>query len=537
MSSYADALYSVKRGFLILGLTGYTGSGCTTVSKLLKKSTKLQFPEHIETENENQTRRMKLVWEKYKWNKFIQIEVAKVIFLIMAQCALKSQKDNEIIRAIKEIFLNDASKINGLNIDSGAIKIDQETAERIIIAYETSCKFYQKFKRKLGFKVWEFIKLMQNSGDDIRKYGSLIYNEGINSNPNNIFVLPETVRRILKAYRVAKNKKYFVIDAFRNPYEVEFFKRRYNEFYLISIQRDEKERCTALSELKKDEQLELKNREQGKKVADRTNNNAEDWVTSQNIKECSFKADIFINNKNDTTKRWPHLIYNIIKILSLAANPGYIKPSNDERCMQIAMAARQCSGCLSRQVGAVVSNDKGFILGVGWNDPPEGQTPCAYRRIKDLFIAPETGMFSSYELSDIFKNAIKKKYGANDSNPFCFADELKNIRGKKQAEFTRALHAEENAFFQALTHGTTAIANGTLYTTDSPCNLCAKKAYHLGINRVVYIDDYPDIAIDQTLFSGSKKIGIDKFEGITGSAYYRLFCSLMPEKDFLSLYK
>ncbi len=31
MQTYGEALYHIKRRFLIIGLTGYTGAGCTTV--------------------------------------------------------------------------------------------------------------------------------------------------------------------------------------------------------------------------------------------------------------------------------------------------------------------------------------------------------------------------------------------------------------------------------------------------------------------------------------------------------------------------
>jgi dCMP deaminase len=44
MESYSDVLLRIKRGFLIIGLTGYTGSGCSTVMKLLEKNEKISFP-------------------------------------------------------------------------------------------------------------------------------------------------------------------------------------------------------------------------------------------------------------------------------------------------------------------------------------------------------------------------------------------------------------------------------------------------------------------------------------------------------------
>lgn len=37
MGTYGEALYGIKGGFLIIGLTGYTGSGCSTASRILMK--------------------------------------------------------------------------------------------------------------------------------------------------------------------------------------------------------------------------------------------------------------------------------------------------------------------------------------------------------------------------------------------------------------------------------------------------------------------------------------------------------------------
>jgi dCMP deaminase len=44
MKNYAETLLSIKRGFLILGLTGYTASGCTTAAKILKNKKKPNLP-------------------------------------------------------------------------------------------------------------------------------------------------------------------------------------------------------------------------------------------------------------------------------------------------------------------------------------------------------------------------------------------------------------------------------------------------------------------------------------------------------------
>src|SRR5690606_35150891 len=80
-----------------------------------------------------------------------------------------------------------------------------------------------------------------------------------------------------------------------------------------------------------------------------------------------------------------------------------------------------------------------------------------------------------------------------------------------------------------------AVQGGILFTTASPCELCAKKAYQLGINRIVYIDPYPGIATSHVLASGEKVPRLELFRGAVGRAFHKLYQPLMPYKDELDL--
>ncbi len=55
-------------------------------------------------------------------------------------------------------------------------------------------------------------------------------------------------------------------------------------------------------------------------------------------------------------------------------------------------------------------------------------------------------------------------------------------------------HGEENAIVQAAYHGI-SVKDSTLYTTFSPCLLCAKMIINAGIREVVYAERY---SIDDT---------------------------------------
>jgi dCMP deaminase len=65
--------------------------------------------------------------------------------------------------------------------------------------------------------------------------------------------------------------------------------------------------------------------------------------------------------------------------------------------------------------------------------------------------------------------------------------------------------------------------------------LCAKKAYQLGIKRVVYIEAYPDISSEQVFESGTSDIKMVHFRGATGLAYQKLYEPIFPYKDELNI--
>lgn len=86
---------------------------------------------------------------------------------------------------------------------------------------------------------------------------------------------------------------------------------------------------------------------------------------------------------------------------------------------------------------------------------------------------------------------------------------------------------------QLAKYGGVGIEGGKLFTTASPCELCAKKAYQLGIKEVVFIDPYPGIAIEHILHVGTNPPRLIQFRGVIGKAYQQLYEPLMPYKDEL----
>jgi dCMP deaminase len=128
-----------------------------------------------------------------------------------------------------------------------------------------------------------------------------------------------------------------------------------------------------------------------------------------------------------------------------------MRPSFDEYFMEIARLVSKRSTCLRRKVGCVVVREK-RILSTGYNGAPAGLPHCA----------------------DV--GCLRERLGVNPG---------------ERHELCRGLHAEQNAIIQAALHGV-SIKGSTLYCTNFPCSICMKMIINAGIEKVVYLDGYPD---------------------------------------------
>lgn len=120
--------------------------------------------------------------------------------------------------------------------------------------------------------------------------------------------------------------------------------------------------------------------------------------------------------------------------------------------------------------------------------------------------------------------------------PYCFKDIYNKLKAKDNQVYTRTLHAEENAFLQISKYGGIGVRGGFLFTTASTCELCAKKAYQLGINTIYYVDPYPGISKNHILKFGTEDNPEMKlFYGAIGHAYISLYTQRISYKDELEL--
>lgn len=309
---------------------------------------------------------------------------------------------------------------------------------------------------------------------------------------------------------------------------------------MVSISTDDEYRKIRLSHLSKDELKSLDDTENPSKFK-----NAEEQFYHQNIQGCVEISDIHIYNPDVKDNRFYFLSEQIIKYVALIIHPGLVTPSHIERCMQLAYNAKFNSGCLSRQVGAVITGDDFSIRAVGWNDVPKGQIPCNLRSVYGYCSTKDCETYSEYERCDAdfedcmlkIRSAISKKNNLGGRTfSYCFKDVYNGYKGDKNQVYTRSLHAEENSFLQISKYGGTGIQGGYLFTTASPCELCAKKAYQLGITNIYYIDPYPGISMKHILSFGERgNPKMNLFYGAIGNAYVSLYEPRMAYKDELEL--
>lgn len=605
MSTKLDQLYSLRKNFTIIGLTGRTGSGCSDLAEVLSKDfseiENIRKPEDFEQSVFQRKYQIAYNYTQKNWKKYKIIEYKKVLFLLLLP-ELYKKPDNTLLFDYFRYFLKketEPNKISELKTKIRDLIIANKKIVNKISNLDdlTKIKDFEKLE-KLNSIFWgaefnslaesinnllfengliERVMLLHQTANNFRKSGQPF--DIVNTNPEHIYKIAKVINRIIKATKQeSKNGNcHIVIDSLRNSLEINFFKERFSAFYLIAVKNDAREA----------------------KLVDTYGNGSKDLIDrfieiddieykctdyqkgifyTPDVQNCIQMADFHINNnilksdifsKKDTSYNFNSFFSKeeqLMKLQGLILQPGLITPNPTERVMQIAYTAKLNSGCISRQVGAVVTDKEYSTKAIGWNDVPKGSIPCSVRNIKDLSNSDNFG-FTMFELGkglketeqineDVADNLLdneSKKFNAfvksnyneitlpevdlgGRNCPYCFKTAYNTFSGEKNQVHTRSLHAEENAMMQISKSGGQGLKNGFLFTTASPCELCAKKAYQLGIATIFYIDPYPGISRNHILKSNEKtdpKMVL--FSGAVGKAYHKLYEPFLSQKDELAL--
>ena len=547
-----ERIFAERKDFIIIGLTGRTGCGCTTVANFLcKKFSDLQPPKATSTQTFYE-RSNKIVYDfaEKTWVPFRLIEMKHIIFTFILEedsntfIQYVSDKFNETINIVDLVEEFDKlhnkrilwkEKIEKLTLKGENVPDSDELYD---FYFNNIPCFYGKLQKAIPRPL--YTKLFQKIGDNIRASGSAYSCE---IKPECILKLAQRVNMLIKILRrrniTEKKSVLVVIDAFRNPYEATFFKERYSAFYLFAIQTTDEERRQRLikENLKVADIDKLDQREYPS-----LNNSIHDFYQI-NIEKTIEIADVYIYNPNSDSKTYAETKRQLIRYISLIMHPGLIPPTDEERCMQVAYDSKLNSGCLSRQVGAVISDNEYNIISLGWNSAPKNQTPCNLRSLFSLIRNDSDdpiGMSNFERTDEDFKEFLNQKTKdikfnlLNGRNcAYCFKDAYNAYKKQKNQVHTRSIHAEEMAFLQAARIGAPSVKGGFLFTTASPCELCSKKACHTGISKIYYIDQYPGISYKHILNCGKESPAMIPYHGAIGRAYTQLYTQILPYKDEL----
>lgn len=308
--------------------------------------------------------------------------------------------------------------------------------------------------------------------------------------------------RSLRGQGHFKGNTAYIIDSLKNPNEIDLLDKVYGRnFYTMSVYLSRDERLRNLrNKIAKDRHEPPGKRHETYASELILDDEKGIGDHSQNVRDTFPKADYFTNARADLgsqAKRFVELVFG----------EPFTTPTNDEYLMFLAKAAGYRSNDLSRQVGAVVVDSKGYIAATGCNEVPYPGGGIFYEGRKGGpgdnrdFTKQLDPNYIEIQRSLIELVGVLKEAGyVNDDSPDAKIVEalmqghhkelVSNTRIRNLIEFGRIVHAEMNCICEAAASGR-PVRGGTLYCTTFPCHVCARHIIASGIREVVYIEPYP----------------------------------------------
>lgn len=376
------SLYRQRDKMIIWGLTGRTGSGCTTVSHILASESmeKLDLRSYKTCDFKNADERKYSVLYRYmkegkRWKKFDIIEASSIILSFVVEGTYgklfafidnisknaEIKEKDQIKKRIVECFIGDEqskldienSIIDG-NVSDLIEKCDNidacmEVEEvRSIVEYFTAyikekkelfCRLLRNYtvekeaeSEKQDKKIYDFYTyFMQTIANNLRSSGKVYSDEEIAGKE---IIIADRINRIIKAinrYEELSNPNVervrICIDALRNSAEILYFRDRYRAFYAVAVNTEDVDRRNRLDMNKQ----EIKSLDQIEYPDDNK------IFYHQNIQACLQIADIYIYNPNIYDGKYYLLSEQLMKYLALILQPGLVAPTHIERCMQLAI--------------------------------------------------------------------------------------------------------------------------------------------------------------------------------------------------------
>lgn len=330
-------------------------------------------------------------------------------------------------------------------------------------------------------------------------------------------------RKEIKETNIQGRRVCYIIDSLKNYDELKLLRLVYRDiFYLFSIFSLEQERHDYLLKkgLSKNEIKEIIEKD-----------DFEDIFHGQDVRNTFIEGDFFIrtkySDKNAISER-------ISKYLNLIFNSKIITPNIHETAMYHAKSSAGNSACLSRQVGATITDEKGLHISNGWNDVPKSggnlynNFDVNDNRCFNLGycsnVTHRNGIIE--EIKDQIKNEVKLDF--NQLNKIIKIIETSKF--KNVIEYSRSIHAEMHAIIMGSQLTGDRMIGGNLYCTTYPCHNCARHIVVAGIKNVYYIEPYKK-SLSLTLHNDSLtedvneegKVKILPYDGVAPRRYLEFF--------------
>ena len=312
-----------------------------------------------------------------------------------------------------------------------------------------------------------------------------------------------------------KGSTLFVIDSLKNPAEIVALDQCYaRNYYTISVYAPENNRRDRLSKLIASGMRQAVSEKHHELASDimKLDEGQKPVKLSQDVLGTFPKADFFVESSKNVTEQ-------IQRFVELVFGNPFITPTHDEHFMNLARTASLRSADLSRQVGAVIVDDRGAVISQGYNEVPypgggvfyEGRPDCADNR--DFINSKDP---NQAEITEVLKDLIgtlrtlkllDNESAKDDDEAIAYellqgkwSNQTADARIRNLIEFGRIVHAEMAAICEAARFGR-SIDSATLYCTTFPCHGCARHIIASGIREVVFIEPYPK-SLTTTLYGG-----------------------------------
>lgn len=320
-----------------------------------------------------------------------------------------------------------------------------------------------------------------------------------------------------------------IIDSLKNPGEVDRLRTVYGDlFWLIGVFAPEEVRISRLK-------VATPNSAYIQLISDQDYD--EGTEHGQSVKDTMSIADMFIRNDAQNTVQ---LHSAMETFLDRIFEVGVSTPNTDETAMFAAASVAMQSACLSRQVGAVIQNLDGELVGQGANDVPKfggglyssNLAPALDHRCynwKNRICHNDAEKDAIFDQIAKFARETFKETSKAEVDEFL--KKVRKSRVKGLIEFSRAVHAEMAAIVAAARDGLGQVRGATLFTTTFPCHNCARHIVAAGIRKVIYIEPYPkslalnlhNDAISTNENDEGKKVVFLQYQGAAPRSFSRIF--------------